>query len=257
MQIFTKRHFNDIFCFMKKTSVQPSLGEWLSAEPYTLALSSGFFGFYAQSGVISALHEKELLPEATRGSSAGALATAVWASGRFDYGEIGNKLSEIKRADFWDPGIGAGLLKGGRLDNILKRFLVDRFEDCSVPVHVSVFDIRSRQTEVVDSGDLTQAVRASMTYPGLLQPVIINGRPKLDGGIKDHAGCHSAPLDERILHLNLRPERYNVADRGYHNSQTLLLDGLPSVHPFNLHKGMVAFQLARAQTLVKLDQPIA
>lgn len=238
------------------TSARPKLGEWLSTEPYTLAVSSGFCGFYAQSGVISALHEKELLPEATRGSSAGALATAVWASGRFDYSEIGSKLSKIERADFWDPSVGFGLLKGRRLGNVLKKFLADDFEDCSVPVRVSVFDLMSRRTEVLDSGNLTQAVRASMTYPGLFQPTIINGRPKLDGGIKDHAGCHDAPLEERMLHLNLRPERYNIADRGYHNSQTLTLGTLPSVHPFSLHKGMEAFRLARAQTLARLDQPI-
>lgn len=240
-----------------KTLAQPKLGEWLSAEPYTLAVSSGFCGFYAQSGVISALHEKELLPQATRGSSAGALATAVWASRKFDYEQISDKLSEIERADFWDPRIGFGLLKGARLDSVLKRFLVDDFEDCSVPVRVSVFDLLSRKTEVIDSGNLAQAVRASMTYPVLFQPTMINRRPKLDGGIKDHAGCHGAPLEERILHLNLRPERYNIADRGYSNLQTLSPDNLPDVNPFSLHKGMEAFRLARAQTLAQLDQPVA
>ena len=235
---------------------QPTLGEWLAEEPYTLACSSGFFGFYAQSGVISALYENELLPIATRGSSTGALATALWASGSFDYGEIKEKLSEINRADFWDPGVGLGLLKGERLDGTLRETLSNkRFEDCLVPMHISVFDLRSRQTEVIDSGDLTQAVHASIAIPPLFHPVKIDGRRKLDGGIKDHAGCHGAPLGERILHQNLKPSSYDISDN-YPNSLTLRLDGLPFVSPFRLYKGMDAFRIAREQTLARLDQPV-
>jgi NTE family protein len=242
------------------TSEQPSLGEWLAEEPYTLVLSSGFFGFYAQSGVISALCERELTPIATRGSSTGAIATAMWAAASFEYTQIDTVLSEIERSDFWDPGIGRGLLKGKLLDKGLRKILADKsFEDCIVPVHISVHDIGSHQTEVLDSGDLTQAVHASIAFPFLFQPVIIDGKPKRDGGIKDHAGCSDAPKDERIFHQNLRPHRYNISDNGYLNSQTLTLEEIPFVHPLSragLAKGIEAFFIARAQTLIKLDEVI-
>jgi NTE family protein len=236
---------------------QISLGEWLAEEPYTLACSSGFFGFYAQSGVISVLHEEGLAPAATRGSSTGALATAMWAAEGFDYSQISKVLTGIKRGDFWDPEIGLGLLRGEHAEDLLRETLSDKsFEDCKVPVHISVFDLKSRQTEVLDSGDLTKAVHASISFPGLFQPVIISGRPKLDGGIKDHAAVHDAPKEERILHQNLRPNRYDIADRGYTNSQTLVLYDLPFVHPFRLGKGIEAFNLAREQTRVRLDRPV-
>ena len=246
-----------VFLYFMTSSELPNLREWLAEEPYTLTCSSGFFGFYAQCGVISALHENELLPKATRGSSTGALATALWASGSFDYDQVGEKLSEIERTDFWDPSFGPGLLKGERLDGTLRSLLSDRnFGDCLVPVRISVFDIRSRQTEVIESGDLTQAVHASITFPGLFQPVKIGGRLKTDGGIKDHAGCYGAPLDERILHQNLRPKSYNISDKGYLNSQTLTLENLPFVHPFRLQKGIEAYNIGRAQAQALLDQPI-
>ncbi len=240
------------------TSIErPTLSDWLAEEPYTLALSSGFFGFYAQSGVLSALQEKELPPSATRGSSTGALATAMWAADGFDYSEIETVLSRIERSDFWDPGVGYGLLKGERLDGYLRHSLGDKsFDECRVPIHISVFDIRSRQTEVIDSGDLTDAVHASISFPGLFQPVTIDGRAKIDGGIKDHAGLHGAPKVERILHQNLRPRRGNVAEQGYFNSQTITLENLPFVHPFNLARGIEAFHQARAQMHIKLDEPI-
>ena len=33
------------------------LRDWLEAEPFTLALSAGFFGFFAHTGLILALEE--------------------------------------------------------------------------------------------------------------------------------------------------------------------------------------------------------
>ena len=38
-----------------------TLGDWLDAGPYTLALSAGFFGFFAHAGVLAALEELSLI----------------------------------------------------------------------------------------------------------------------------------------------------------------------------------------------------
>ena len=88
-----------------------TLQDWLSQEPFTLTLSSGFFSFFAHTGMLAALEEQDLLPQRVTGSSAGALVAACWASG-LSTAELKNILFELKRSDFWDPGFGWGLLKG-------------------------------------------------------------------------------------------------------------------------------------------------
>lgn len=40
-----------------------TLQTWLEENPFTLALSSGFFGFYAHAGFLKALEERGLAPE--------------------------------------------------------------------------------------------------------------------------------------------------------------------------------------------------
>ena len=244
-------------------SEQPSLEEWLRAEPFTLAMSSGYFGFFAHAGVLSALGERDLTPSATRGSSAGAMVTALWAAG-LEPVQIGHELSQIKREDFWDPGLGFGLLKGQRFDNTLRRILpIAEISECAVPVRISVYDIFHRETEVLDDGDIALAIRASCARPGLFQPVMVNGRPKFDGGIKDHDGYAGAAADERIFHHRLiatrpkgstaEPQPKVIAEHS--NIRALEIDSLPRVSVRTLGAGRAAYELARLSTVQALDRP--
>ncbi|MGB1581430.1 MAG: patatin-like phospholipase family protein, partial [Nevskiales bacterium] len=66
---------------MSSTKPTASLREWLSESAFGLTMSSGFFGFFAHSGMLSALEDEGLTPARLSGSSAGALTAALWASG--------------------------------------------------------------------------------------------------------------------------------------------------------------------------------
>ena len=57
------------------------LREWLDEGPFSLALSSGFFGFYAHTGLVDALNEASFAPVHTSGASAGALVAAALGGG--------------------------------------------------------------------------------------------------------------------------------------------------------------------------------
>src|SRR5262249_53323541 len=90
-----------------------TLREWLSGGPFTLAMSSGFFGFFAHAGVMSVLEEEQLFPARISGSSAGALVGGLWAAG-VSPRTICTLLVELRREHFWDVGLGFGLLRGAR-----------------------------------------------------------------------------------------------------------------------------------------------
>ena len=60
------------------------------------------------------------------------------------------------------------------------------FNKLFVPFRSVASDIYGKQPVVCASGDLGDAVRASMTLPFIFKPIIINGIPLYDGGIYDN-----------------------------------------------------------------------
>ncbi|MCL2725262.1 MAG: patatin-like phospholipase family protein [Polyangiaceae bacterium] len=223
-------------------------------------MSSGFFGFFAHAGLMTVLEDKGLLPTRVSGSSAGALVSAAWASG-LDAAELGRELLHLERKDFWDPGFGAGLLRGRLFRRRLEALLPKRtFDACRVPCAVSVFDVLTQRTRVVASGDLPRAIHASCAVPGLFHPVWIDGRPSYDGGILDRPGLEAMPAEEsRVLfhHLASKSPWRSVLEMPRRPGMvTLVIEGLPRSGPFRLAEGRRAFSVARAAAKRALDRPI-
>ncbi len=80
----------------------PTLREWLREGPFTLTMSSGFFGFFAHTGALAALLDAGFAPASVTGSSAGALVTGLYAAG-VGVDELRHRLLTLRREDFWDP----------------------------------------------------------------------------------------------------------------------------------------------------------
>jgi NTE family protein len=233
-------------------SAKPTLREWLRERPFTLALSSGFFGFFAHTGLVTVLEDEGLLPERLAGSSAGALVAGLWASG-VSATRLEGELTALRREHFWDPGPGLGLLRGRLFRDRLESLLVARtFAACRAPLAISVYDVLSRATRVVADGDLAPAIQASCAVPLLFHPVWSGGRPLLDGGIADRPGILGVPHGERVLHHHLA-SRSPWRRRGSpsmdvparHGLLALVLSDLPRVGPFRLERGPRAFDAAR------------
>jgi NTE family protein len=235
----------------------------LTAEPFALGLSSGFFGFFAHAGFLSVLEEEALLPVRLSGASAGALVSGCWAAG-LSTAQIAEALLTLERADFWDPGLGWGLLRGQKFRARLEALLpVPTFAECRAPVTFSAHDRRARAPAVLDTGALAPAIHASCAVPFMFQPVTIDGRSFCDGGVSDRPGLAGMPPGQRLLfhHLTSRswwrrrgspsleiPKRDNMV--------ALVLDGLPRSGPFKLDVGRQAFEAARATTRRAMDTPV-
>lgn len=240
-----------------------TLADWLGSAPFTLTMSSGFFGFFAHTGVLLALDERGLRPARLTGSSAGALVGGLYAAG-LEPTVLEDELRKLQRSDFWDPAPGLGLLRGGRFARTLERLLpVTTFEDCRWPVSVSVFDVLSRRTRVVRQGRLAPALQASCSVPLLFQPVWHEGRPLLDGGILDRPGLFDVAPGERVLYHHLasrspwrRPGSPVLAVPQRDNLTALVLRDLPRAGPFRLENGPRALGDAYRRTRTALDRPV-
>ena len=228
-----------------------TLRDWLSEKPFTLAMSSGFFGFFAHAGVVSVLEEEGLLPARVAGSSAGALVGGLWAAG-VSAPRIREELLGLRREHFWDPRPGLGLLRGALFRRLLETLApVRTFEECRVPLALSVYDVLGARTAVLRSGPLAPAIHASCAFPVLLQPVRIGRRIYLDGGVGDRPGMAGVGEGERVLfhHLLSRsPWRreaspaLRIPDRK--EMQVVAFDGLPRLGPFRLDQGRMAMERA-------------
>jgi NTE family protein len=235
------------------------LHDWLAAQPFALAMSSGFFSFFAHTGMLASLTNRGLVPNLVAGSSAGALVGGAWAAG-LDAAALEARLVALRREDFWDPSPGAGLLAGKKFDRILRELLpVTAMSNCRVPVRVSAFEIARRRTAVLHDIDLADAIRASCAVPALFHPVWIDRRAYWDGGILDRAGLAGIPSAARVLfhHIASRsPWRTRLPVPRRTAMVTLVIEGLPRSGPFRLDAGRRALALAREATLRALDAAI-
>lgn len=240
------------------------MSDWLAAGPFHLRLSSGYFGFYAHAGFLRALEDRGYWPTSIGGSSAGALVAGLAASGLRGVA-LEKELNSFRRRDFWDPGVGLGLLRGRKLRDLIgDKLLVDAFERCETPLAVSVFDVMRRRTRILRSGPLAPALQASAALPGLFQPVWLNGRPCLDGGILDRTSLDTAPpTGTRLLFHHLAPSRrWHRKAAPVHHPPTrdgmirFTIDPLPRLGPFALDRGPEVYALARQKTIEALGQPL-
>lgn len=242
----------------------PDLHEWLAREPFTLALSGGFFGFFAHTGLLLALEQAGLRPARVVGCSAGALAGGVWAAG-VPLRRMEERLARLQRADFWDPGIPlGGLLAGRSFQRLLHELLaaegVTRIEACRVPCGVVVFDALRLRARTLSSGRLARAVRASCCVPGLFRPVRWGRTFLLDGGVTDRPGFSALARGERVLYHHLLEGKEVPADapgQDRPETQVLCFDAVPAVNPYRLEEGPRALERVRSAAAARLAAPIS
>jgi NTE family protein len=84
-----------------------------------------------------------------------------------------------------------GLIQGQRLNQILRRLTlpvarITNFDELPTPFRALATDLETGDAVKLDSGDLTSAMRASMSAPGVFAPVERDGRLLVDGGISEN-----------------------------------------------------------------------
>ncbi|GIF20598.1 NTE family protein [Actinoplanes tereljensis] len=151
-----------------------------------LALGSGGARGFAHIGVIQVLDERGFEVVTVAGSSMGALVGGVMAAGRLkEFTEWATSLKQRDVLRLLDPKWAlAGVLAADRLIDHLDSFLDDALiEDLPIPYTAVATDITSRREVWFQKGLLRSAIRASIAIPGLITPVVADGRVLADGGL--------------------------------------------------------------------------
>jgi NTE family protein len=149
-----------------------------------LALGGGAARGYAHVGVIKALEAQGIYPDIVVGTSAGSVVGALYAAGisGFELQRIALAMDDTAISDWSLPD--RGIIKGEALQNYVNTVLGNRtIERMKRTLAIVATDLQSGESVVFRNGNTGMAVRASSAVPGLFQPVRINGRDYVDGGL--------------------------------------------------------------------------
>lgn len=151
-----------------------------------LALGSGAARGIAHIGVIQVLEEKRIPVHMVAGSSIGALVGALYCCG-LDAKMMGKIVIHLNEKDYFDFTIPRkGFIRGNRIDVLVQTLTRNKsFEDLDIPLAVVACDLNESKKVVFNSGKLYKAVRASISIPGIFEPVEMDGQTLVDGGVID------------------------------------------------------------------------
>ncbi|RZL27051.1 MAG: esterase [Rhodococcus sp. (in: high G+C Gram-positive bacteria)] len=153
-----------------------------------LALGSGGTRGYAHIGVIQVLEERGYSIVGVAGSSMGALIGGLYAAGKLD--EFTEWATTLKARDvvrLLDVSMSApGAIHAekvlGRVREILGETCI---EDMRIPFTAVATDLAAGRSVWFQHGPVDAAIRASIAIPGVITPLVLNGRVLVDGGILD------------------------------------------------------------------------
>jgi NTE family protein len=158
-----------------------------------LVLGGGAARGFAHIGVIKALEAQGIVPDMVVGTSAGSVVGALYAAGMsgFDIQKVALGMKEEMVADWTLPD--RGVLKGEALQD----FINEKVKNLSIqklprPLGVVATDLQNGEMVLFRQGNTGMAVRASSAVPGVFQPVNINGRDYVDGGLTSPVPAQAA-----------------------------------------------------------------
>ncbi len=178
-----------------------------------LALGGGGARGLAHIGILKVLAREGIPIDVITGTSMGGIVGSLYAAGKsteeieaeaLKRGDIGQiyKLIDLRF-------MGAGLLKGNRIKKLLAEMLgaETTFADLRLPFAVVTVDYNSGREVVLKEGSVVEAVRATMSVPGIFEPVKLEGYQLVDGGVLDNV-----PVDvarelgaEKVIAVDVLP----------------------------------------------------
>lgn len=155
-----------------------------------VGLSGGAAKGLAHIGVLKALEEHGLEPDYIAGTSAGALVGGLYCAG-VSVSELEGLTASLGKTEFrklldftWAKG---SVVAGKEVEAFLQRLVGDiQIEDMKKPFVATAVDIVTGKGYYFTRGSLVDAIRASISIPGVFEPVAANNGYLVDGGVRQN-----------------------------------------------------------------------
>lgn len=171
-----------------------------------------------QVGMLRALFERGITPDAVVGCSVGAINAAgvaadptldgvrrmeeVWTLLRDEAVCPAGRLSSLRLL----AHRGKSLQPNDGLRKLLETWLpFETFEDAAIPLHVVAASLDSGHARWFSAGPVVDPILASAALPGIFPPVVVNGETLIDGAVVDNVPISRAVAlgAERIVVLHV------------------------------------------------------
>ena len=199
----------------------PNIAELKPKEPkIALALSGGGAKGFAHIGVLKQLEKNNIHIDAIYGTSIGSVVGGFYAIGynpdeliatlkTMDIGALFSLSKGVKREYLYQdqkiyfsksfitlrfknfiPILPSFLTSGQELTNQINRFVLqglyhtENFEDLPIKFYAVCTDLITGHSVVLSNGNLSNAIRGSLTWPLLNPPVSVDNYKLIDGGIR-------------------------------------------------------------------------
>ena len=183
----------------------------------SLCLGGGAARGIAHLGVLEFLESRKVKIKEISGTSMGSLVGACFALG-FSAREIKQILDEVNWLKVFHVSFSkVGIVSIEKVEDFLrdKIFGNKQFSDCKIKLKVNATDIEKGKEIIFDSGSILDAVRSSISVPGIFEPGFLQEKILVDGGVinnipvnildeKDNSQIFVSnvgiPLDKKILY---------------------------------------------------------
>ncbi len=188
-----------------------------------LALGSGAALGFAHIGVLKVLEREKIPIDLVAGSSMGAVVAAAWACGVTPQ-EMEEVVSTFTNrwktfallADFDLLWFQRGFFRGEKVTKLLRKVYGNKtFQDTWLPLKVLAVNFNTREEVILDHGSIYEAVRTSISIPGIVQPRMIRGNLFVDGAVMSPVPVE--PLRrvgaDKVIAVNVLPSPKAVLEK--------------------------------------------
>ncbi len=197
-----------------------------------LALGGGSARGWAHVGVIKALLEADIPIHCIAGTSIGSLVGGYYASGSFleleQMAEVIQWSTVLRYLDVTLPR--QGLVEGKKILEFLRKALkIKTIQNLQIPFCAVAADLITGDEIRIKKGNLAEAIRASVSIPGILNPYKKSNRWLVDGGLVNPVPVSAAralgadiviavDLNHDFSQTSLHLQPNDKSDRGRHEA---------------------------------------
>lgn len=209
---------------------------------FSLILGGGAARWLAHIGVIQRLEELSMRPSEIVGTSIGALVWAFYSLG-YTSKEMRDIAKDIPYLSLIDIDIRTGTIKWMKLMRYLSKYFSEKtFADTLIPLVIVATDIDSWEKYVFREGKIIDAIRASISIPGIFMPYKYADHTFVDGGLTSNLPIEEAREKNEIIAVSVQMDVTKVKRL---SKRLIFPGGTPVSHAYGMIRKTLAIMMAQ------------
>lgn len=183
-----------------------------------LALSGGSVRGLAHIGFLEVLEENDIKVDYIVGTSMGALIGGVYATGKLK--EFKKRILRLSKSKILSLLLSDKFKKGNtdtkEIEKFLGKFIEDKkIENLDIGFTAIATDLKTGKETYLERGSLLKSIGASISIPGIFQPVKIKNMLLVDGGVIDPLPeKYAKEKAKKVIAVNALPTKINYEQCG-------------------------------------------